>query len=342
MEYVLAFLWMLVPAGQSAKPPAAPAASVATVNGAAIRAEELNEAVGFRVLRTQNEEYEIRRSVLDDLVLDRLMALGAKAGGLTVEEFKRAEIDAKVSVTDDEARSVYQAVPDRFTGMTEPEAIKVIRESIVNRKRLARGNALRRELTAQFPVQVLLQPPRATVDSTPGVARGRSDAPVTIVEFSDYECPYCARLTPVLRQLEDKYPGQVRRVFMDFPLPSHRDALAAAAAARCADDQGRYWEMHDLLFENQKALRQADLRQYAKKIGLTAETFEQCMSTVATADRVKAARSQGEKLGVQGTPTFLINGRMVSGAVPLDVLSQIIEDELAWLASTATRAATRH
>ncbi len=165
-----------------------------------------------------------------------------------------------------------------------------------------------------------------SIDSSPAI--GNPKAPVTIVEFTDFECPFCGRVQGALKQIRAIYPDQVRLVFKNFPLKFHRHALTAHLAALCADDQGKFWEYRNLLFENQKALKKDDLLKYAENVGLSIDTFENCLKHETHADKIDDDIEEAGNLGVQGTPAFLINGRAFAGAMPFSDFQQIIEEEL--------------
>jgi protein-disulfide isomerase len=196
------------------------------------------------------------------------------------------------------------------------------------------------------PVQVVVQQPaeseaaaqpteppavvdNVSVDDDPFM--GPEDAPVTIVEFSDFQCPYCERaFTDVLPQVLDTYGDQVRLVYRDFPLTQiHPQALPAAIAADCANDQGKFWEYHDLLFSNQSALDDASLKSYADQLGLDQTAFDECVSTQAPFEEIRNDYQDGVNYGVSGTPTFFINGVRVTGAQPFAVFQAIIDQALA-------------
>lgn len=169
-----------------------------------------------------------------------------------------------------------------------------------------------------------------SVDDDP--FKGAPDAPVTIIEFSDYECPYCAAFfRNTLPELEEKYinAGKVKFVYRDFPIPSHKNAQTAAEAAQCAGDEGKYWEMHDKIFENQEMMDKNNLVGHAASLGLKTDDFNLCLKDGKYADEVKNDFRDGTKAGVEGTPTFFINGRKVVGAQPFSVFEKIIEEELA-------------
>jgi protein-disulfide isomerase len=161
-------------------------------------------------------------------------------------------------------------------------------------------------------------------------SRGPANAPVTIVEFSDFQCPFCGRETPVLKQLEDAYPGKIRRIFRQFPIASiHSKAQKAAEASLCANEQGKFWEMHDTLFEQPLALELTDIYKKADGLRLNKDSFKNCLESSRYAAAVEHDLQEGIQAGVTGTPAVFINGRMVNGARPYADLSSIIGGELA-------------
>jgi protein-disulfide isomerase len=162
-----------------------------------------------------------------------------------------------------------------------------------------------------------------------GKAKGSAKAQVTIVEFSDFQCPFCSRVLPTLDKLQKDYPDKVRVFFKHNPLPFHSDATPAAQAAVAAELQGKFWPMHDKLFANQQNLKKPDLEKYAKEIGLDVEKFKKDMDSPAVKKRVDDDLELAKKLGVQGTPNFFINGRPIRGAVPIEQFKSAIDDELA-------------
>jgi protein-disulfide isomerase len=159
--------------------------------------------------------------------------------------------------------------------------------------------------------------------------RGPADAPITLIEFSEYQCPFCARVNPTLAELEKKYAGKIRIVFKDFPLPNHQQAPKAAEAAHCAGEQGKYWALHDRLFANQRQLQVPELKAHAAAVGLEQAAFDQCLDSGKHAAVVQEDVDLGAGMGVQSTPTIYINGRVVTGAQPIAVFASIIDEELA-------------
>ncbi|MEM3126612.1 MAG: DsbA family protein [Candidatus Woesearchaeota archaeon] len=161
--------------------------------------------------------------------------------------------------------------------------------------------------------------------------KGDKNAKVTIVEFSDYQCPYCARFySQTLPQIEENYikSGKVKFVYRDYPLPFHQFAQKASEAAECAGDQEKYWEMHNKIFDNQQQLNIENLKYWAKELGLDGKEFDSCLDSGKYVSEVKEDIANGSAVGVTGTPTFIINGEIVSGAQPYEVFQQIIEAKL--------------
>jgi protein-disulfide isomerase len=159
-------------------------------------------------------------------------------------------------------------------------------------------------------------------------SKGPRTAPVTLVEFSDFQCPYCGRVLPVLKRVQETYGERVRLVFRNFPLAIHPLAPKAAEAAACANEQGKFWEMHDRLFADPKKLDVADLKASAAELGLDAQAFDQCLDSGKHEATWKEERTEGERAGVSGTPAVFVNGRLIGGAQPYETFAQVIDDEL--------------
>lgn len=176
------------------------------------------------------------------------------------------------------------------------------------------------------------EPPRVTVSADDDPVKGSENAPVTIIEFADFQCPFCARFySQTLPQIEENYikTGKVKLIYRDFPLSNiHKDAQKAAEAAECADDQDKFWEMHDKIFENQGSLSVENFKKWAEDLGLDTEEFDDCLDSGKHASEVQNDLRDGSSYGVRGTPAFFVNGILVSGAQPYSVFQQAIEYEL--------------
>jgi protein-disulfide isomerase len=158
--------------------------------------------------------------------------------------------------------------------------------------------------------------------------RGSPDAPVTIVEYSDFQCPYCARSVTDLKEVLNRYPTQVRWVFKHFPLPFHQDAPLAHKASLAAGEQGKFWEMHDLIFARQTAIKRNNLIQYAKDLGLDEKRFIKDLDNGKYQAQIDREVQEGTRLGVTGTPAFFVNGQLLVGARPVEELAGLIDREL--------------
>jgi protein-disulfide isomerase len=194
-------------------------------------------------------------------------------------------------------------------------------------------------LRAKGTVVDRLQPPpvvRVQVSTDGAPIRGKADAPVTLVEFSDFHCPYCKRVQSTLTKVLEKYPGKIRLLFRHLPLDAlHPQARSAAEASWCAQDQGKFWEYHDVLFEQAPKAAEDDLKRYAERVGLNTEKFASCLFQSVHHDAVQRDIDEVTKLGMSGTPAFFINGRPLSGAQPFEKFVQVIDEELALTAARA-------
>ena len=228
-------------------------------------------------------------------------------------------------VSDEEVRAFYDANKDR-TNQTFEQLAPQIKQYLAAQHNERATRAFYDSLRVKFQIASLLAPYRVAVPAS-GPVRGPLDAPVTIVEFGDFECPHCRQEEGVLRALLAKYPTQVRLVFRNLPLTQiHPNAMAAAQAAICADCQGKYWEMHDALYSSPLTPDSGSLM--AQKVGLTPELFTKCLSDPTTAKSIDADVKEADRLGVAATPHFFINGRPISGGVPLDKLEALVIEEL--------------
>ncbi len=304
---------------------------VAEVNGSPILAAELEQKVTGRLARLRQEEYEIRRQSLEELIAERLLAAEAARRKVATEELLRQEVDAKVTALPaDQIDAIYEQNKDRFAGQTRAEAIARIREVLGQRARAERRAAFDKQLRDASRVAVRLEPPRTAITIPAGApSTGPANPPVTIVEFTDYQCPYCHRAQGVIDEVLSRYSGKVRFVHLDFPLDGHPGAVPAARAARCAGEQGRFWEYHRSLMTSPGTLDEADLKGRATTLKLDVGGFSTCLSSDRHEEDIQASLRQGEELGVTGTPAYFVNGRMLSGARPLESFTEVIDAELA-------------
>lgn len=293
---------------------------------------ELDSRLKEQLSKLEQQKYEIRRRGLDNLIVEKLVQAEARRQGETDEGYLKKEIEDKINPpTEAQIQEVFEQNRDKLPAGTTLEKIRPqIEEYLTNEKKQSIAVKLFTDLKKKGNVTLSLPMPeveRKEVAAT-GPARGPENAPVTIVEFTDFQCPFCARALPTIEQIHEEYGDKVRIVFRNFPLEFHANAQKAAEAAQCARDQGKFWEMHNVLFAHQKALSPEDLHSYAKELGLDTEKFNQCLDSGEKAGMVKADAAEGSSLGVTGTPAFFINGIGVTGAQPFDEFKAIIDAEL--------------
>jgi protein-disulfide isomerase len=277
--------------------------------------------------------YEGRRAALDAIVADMLIEQAAKSGGTTPEQYVNAEIGKRLKpVTDTDVLTFFQQNQNQMQGRGLTAMAPAIRRFLEEQRREEARQALVADLRRAGPaVTVLLDAPRREVAvAADDAALGAANAPVTIVEFSDFQCPFCQRVAPTLKRITETYGDKVRVVWKDFPLTSiHPEAFKAAEAGNCAREQGKFWEYHDRLFANQQALQPDALKAHAAAVGLDTAQFNACLDSAKYSDRVQEHIGAGARLGINSTPALFINGRPVTGAQPYEVFARIIDEELA-------------
>jgi protein-disulfide isomerase len=322
-------------AGQSQT---SPAPVVAVVNGKEISEQELLDRIRGEMLKLEAQMYEVRRNGTEELISEYLLEQAAKARGLTGDQLLQQEVDSKVGeVTAKEVDDFYAANQARIRkslNEVRPQILNYLQQNKLTEARRTYLKGLRD--TAQ--VKVYLTPPLVEVSAEGAPFKGPLDAPITIVEFSDFQCSYCKRVLDVLHQVLERYPNKVKLAFRDFPILNiHPQAQKAAEAAHCAGEQGKFWEYHDLLFEKQDTIPTTDFAEHAKALGLDVTTFQACIDAQKYKEKVQRNYADGVKAGVSGTPAFFINGRLLSGAQPLEAFRAVIDEELERLGPQAQR-----
>jgi protein-disulfide isomerase len=307
------------------------AGKVATVGGRTITRAELETHVRPKLIEIENERYEALREGLDEMIAEELIKQEAKARGITPQALEKEEVEAKVTEpTEDEIQKVYDENKAQLGGQTLEQTKPRIVAYLKQEKAEARRDAYLEELKGKYKTAVTLRAPVVEVATAGRPERGGgAKAPVTIIEFSDYQCPFCKRAEQAIDKVMEVYGTKVRLVFRDFPLPMHSDARPAAEAANCANAQGKFWEYHQKLFANQSALGEDKLKSYAEAVGLDGAKFAQCLQEKPFRAAIDKDIADGAAVGVSGTPAFFINGRMLSGAQPFAKFKEVIDEELA-------------
>jgi len=315
------------------------AATVAEVNGQKLTRAELVQKQAAKLLQARYQYYLAEREALEQLIDERLLEIEARREHLSVEQFLQRDVNSQVKDPTEDQLQVF------YKGMHTKEPFAAVREKIVTTLRqplLAKARAAYLQtLHDRAGVRIALVPPEAEAAPDNAPRRGPQDAPIVIVEFADYECPYCQRIDPELKKLQEEFAGKVAVAFKDFPLPMHPHAEKAAEAARCAGEQGQFWNFHDMLFENHQKLELAQLKEYASALKLDAARFDQCLDAGEQAAAVRKDFAQGQRLGLTGTPSFFINGHFLSGAVKYSTLREIVAQQLATLIPAPHDVASR-
>ena len=288
---------------------------LATFNDKQITMGDIEDSLRPLIFNVQEEVYALRKEDLELKVNDTLLAQEAQKKGVTTRALLDTEVTAKVArVTDAEAQSFYDQNKDRISGdfaQTKAQIIQYMQERKEQEATLAFAAQLRRASTVQINLTAP-ESPAFSIATDDQPVKGAANAVVTIVAFTDFECPSCAREHPVLERIVSEFGDRVRLVMRDFPLSQHANARKAAEAAEAAREQGKYWEYATVLFRNQSALGVDKLRQYASELGLDRARFDAALDAGKFADKVQRDLVDGRRLGINGTPTLYINGKRVS------------------------------
>jgi len=312
---------------------------VAEINGQKLTRADLEQKQAAKLLQSRYQYYLAEHEAVNQLIEEHLLEMEAHREHLTVEQLLDREVTSKVKEPTEDQLQVF------YEGLQSSEPYAAVREKIVatiRQIRLGKARAAYLEsLRSQASVRIALAPPEAEVAVDNAPRRGPQDAPVVIVEFADYECPYCQRIHPELKKLQEEFAGKVALAFKDFPLPMHPQAEKAAEAGRCAAQQGKFWEFHDALFDNNRKLEPTQLKEYARNLKLDAARFDQCLDAGEQAVAVRKDFAEGQRLGLTGTPSFFINGHFLSGAVKYDTLREVVDQQLAASAPPQHEVASR-
>lgn len=314
--------------------------TLGVVNGEDITEDQVNQAAAkdlenleIRWMQAQTnhqrDQHEALEKALDSLIEEKLLAAEAAKRKVSEEELLEAEVNSKVTKpTDEEIDKFWEENKSRIP-ISREQALPQIGPYLMDQKRNELREAFLAQLKKDYSVKSYLEPFRVDVASAGYPAEGPANAPVTIVEFSDFQCPYCGSLFPILQQITKNYSDKVRLVYRQFPLTNiHPYAEKAAEASLCANDQNRFWDYHDSLFEDQQQLKVDDLKRRAVELKLDTDTFNTCLDSGTHMDEIRQDIVEGTKAGVSGTPTMYINGRQYRGDLSYSSVTKIIEDEL--------------
>ncbi len=306
--------------------------ALAEVDGIAVTGQEVDKAIGAPLVKLQERMYNLRRQKLDELINATLLTREARKRNVSVPALLDAEVTSKINiVTEEEVAAFYEKNKARVPG-DPTTARQQIRIHLQNERNAAKKQEYFQLLRSRSKIAVHLEPPsphRVEVATGGALFKGPAKAPVTIVKFEDFHCPYCKKAQPTVAQVMSKYGNKVKLVHRDFPIDSiHPAARTAHEAARCANEQGKFWQYHDVLYANAPKAEVADLKAYAEEVGLDVPAFEKCVASGKFRDTVQKDVDEGISLGITGTPSFFINGRLLAGAQPVESFMSIIDQEL--------------
>jgi len=306
--------------------------AIADIDGTIITRTELDHSAGKKLYSAREQLYKLERQKLDEYIGATLVTREAQTRKVSVTTLLEQEVNGRVPpIREDEIQQFYDGNKARL----RVELDKIhdqIRDYLYNQKIEKQKSEFFEALRSKAKVTTYLKPPpvyRADVPFAGAPMRGAEKASVTIVKFEDFQCPFCKTVQPTFKDLLKKYDGKVRVVHKDLPLETiHPQAFQAAEAARCAGEQGKFWEYHDKLYAETPKLGAEELKSAAKDVGLNMPSFDQCFTSGKYRSAVQKDVNDSAQLGLTGTPAFFINGREISGARPLDDFSAIIDEEL--------------
>jgi len=280
----------------------------------------------------EKQKFDLKMNRLKKLMVDKLIGAEAKKANMSLDDFiNKKVVGGDIKITDKEYKKFVaeKHIPE---SQINPQIKERIMSYLQGNKKQELVDAYVAKLTKGKPVEVYFEKPKMQVNVDIGKAPvyGKRDAPITVVEFTDFQCPFCSRAADTVNELKKKYGSKVQIAFKHFPLPMHREARPASEASMCVNEQGgdKFWKFQDKLFKNQDKLDTANLEKFAKESGADVKKYKECVDGKRFADLVQKDMEYGEKLGVKSTPTFFVNGQLVNGAVPIETFSEIIDEEL--------------
>lgn len=329
-HYLPSFAVLLILAVAAAGPVVAQTENkvLAVVDGREIRQQEVDALLIAQVMPLEQQLYAIRKATLDNLILTSLLEAEAHKRGLSIEELRKLLMVGKVEVKSIEVENAYAENLSAFAAMSPDEAKERVRLDLENQARITRYREAVRLLREKAEVEFLLREPRfpdlANAEGLPSL--GAKNGTLTIVEFADFQCPYCRESQNAIKQVLEAYGDEVTLVFKHLPLDIHSEAHASARAAFCAGEQGLFWKYHDALFAQQK-LSTATFTTIALSLGLIGDKFKACLDSDAANNAVLRDIRDAARWGINSTPTFILNGRIVRGAVDFETFKTLIEQE---------------
>lgn len=303
---------------------------VARVSGTDLTLVDLQQKEGGKLLQAEYQYYLNERKALEDLIDTRLLADEARKRNISLDQLLDTEVYKGVKDPTEDQLEVY------YEGLDTQQPYQAVREDVLQHIRELRRTKARaafvENLRKEAKINILLMPPSANVEIAKAYSSGSLNAPVVLVEFADYECPYCQKVNPQIQQLKKEYGDNLTVIYKDFPLPMHHGSEKAAEASRCAGEQGKFWEYHDVLFYS-RLIDVDALKEHARVLNLDGDRFDTCLDSGKQASAVKQDLDEAKSLGLTGTPSFFVNGHFFSGVVDYAALKDIVNQQLNLAAS---------
>jgi protein-disulfide isomerase len=332
---------LVLPLNSAAQEKAAPKTKIiSSIQGISVTEEELGLAASAELDKLEMQKlqfeanyersrYQVYEKTLQRIVEEKLLNAEAAKRGISSVQLLADEVEKDLKdPSDQEVNAFYEANKARINLPKEQVAPQIRQYLKQQSSAKARGDLIEK-LKKANGVSYSIEPLRTNMESAGFPARGPAAAPVTIVEFSDFQCTYCKGVTATLMKVLQDFSADVRVVFRQFPLSEiHPAAQKAAEASLCAGDQGKFWEMHDLMFREQANIGVADLKAKAARLSLNTATFDACLDSARHAEKILKDLQAGARVGVTGTPALFINGRFLSGARPYEEIAALVKDEL--------------
>lgn len=309
---------------------------IGTYNGISLKKSELNNQDKQSIFDAEMQLYRAQESLLAKRYFQKIIEKYAEENKIQDKSLaQRKYIESKVKIADSEVKSFIQENADnpQLKGKSQEEQMALVKPYLVQQAAGGYFRELVEKATTDGSIKVtgvkMPEALRVDVDTANSPSKGPSNAPVTIVEFADFQCPYCYSAQSTIKSVLEKYKNKVRFVFKSYPLSQiHPQAVNASVAAECAQNQGKFWEMHDVLFENHKKLTDSAYEGFAKQVGLDLPKFQSCFKDQVVRQKVKNDEAYGQSLGINATPAFYINGTLLMGAVPQAEFERLINKEL--------------
>ena len=303
---------------------------VAKIGSRVITLQEVDNSIAEQLRPLEEQIYALRRAALENMIARALLEDEAKKRGISVDDLKKEFTGGKVDVPQKELDQAYAQNASVFGSMSPDEAKERVRLDLESQIRIQRYKDSVAQLSTARQVEVLLAAPKVLVntgDIADAPSIGDSGAAITIIEFSDFQCPFCRESQATIRKILETYPRQVRLVFRNLPLEIHSNAFASAQAAVCAKQQGLFWKYHDALF-SASDLSDRSLNRIAQAVGLDTTKFDQCMTSDRSGEIVRKDIEDAQRIGINSTPTFIVNGSFIRGAISFSEFRAVIDREL--------------